>query len=129
MNSFDLPEIPEPVISWGIKGLVLIGVIAVGTVIFKKAKEMMKPVKLIINNFRFDDSSTVLNVTVENLKDSKILLVFHFEYKDFASKKFTINLSGRQIKTFDISEAALPKDTDAVDSNSFKLVIDEVKNI
>lgn len=129
MNAFDLPEIPESVISWGVKGLIVVGLVAVGTIAYKVIKKAMNMVELHINGYKFEGDSVTLNVTVENLKESKIFLVFHFEYKDFSSKKFTVNLAGKQTKIIDIVETGTPWEKDGmdVDKSQFKLVVDETK--
>lgn len=123
MNTFDIPEIPK---SLGIGALVILGAVAVGTVIYKT---FMKKVSLTLNNFEFKDSQTHLNITIKNLKRDRIMVIYHFEYKDFVSKKFSITLSGNQTKTVNVSADALPADASAVDGKLFKLVVDSVKEV
>ena len=121
MNSFDISEIPA---SLGIGVIVIIGVVTVGTIIYRK---IMKKISLTINNFHFEDSTTHLNISIKNLKNVRVMAVYHFEYKDFISKKFSITLGGNQTKTVNISADEYPTDPSLVDDKLFKLVVDNVK--
>jgi len=127
MNSFDISELSTSLGIGGIGILAVLGIATVGTIIYKK---IMTKVSLTINGFHFSDTMTThLNITIKNLKSVRIMVIYHFEYRDFISKKFSINLGEKQTKTVNISDEAVPATPSTVNGKLFKIVVDTLKEV